>query len=110
MCRGGSRIFEKGGGVHLRSTSKKKGAGSRRGSNFGPNVKNLYHGPKWGADPLDPPPQPPTPDPPMTCQELVDLSTRVRERVLHLSGLDPQLKSNQNPIIGQNHKSKGSEA
>ena len=35
--RGGSRIFEKGGGVQIRSTSKKGGA--RRGSNFGPNVK-----------------------------------------------------------------------
>ena len=35
--RGGSRIFERGGGVQIRSTSKKGGA--RRGSNFGPNVK-----------------------------------------------------------------------
>ena len=35
--RGGSRIFLKGVGVHLRSTSKK--GGSRKGSNFGPNVK-----------------------------------------------------------------------
>ena len=57
--RGGSRIFERrGGGVHLRSRStskKKRGGGSRKGSNFGPNVKNLHRGPKGGADPLDPP-------------------------------------------------------
>ena len=79
--RGGSRIFERGGGgpgadtrfftstpprtlpvwrhpqdppLHLRSTSKKGG-----GSNFGPNVKKPTSWPKRGGggpDPLDPPP------------------------------------------------------
>ena len=38
-------------GVHLRSTSKKKG-----GSNFGPNVKKPTSWPKGGPDPLDTPP------------------------------------------------------
>ena len=55
MCRGGSRIFE-GGGVHLRSTSNKRGGGSKRGSNFGPNVKKPTSWPKGGGpDPLPPP-------------------------------------------------------
>ena len=54
--RGGSRIFERGG-VHLRSTSKKGGGGSKRGSNFGPNVKKPTSWPKGGGpDPLAPPP------------------------------------------------------
>ena len=51
--RGGSRIFERGG-VHLRSTSKKRGGGSKRGSNFGPNVKKPTSWPKGGGP--DPPP------------------------------------------------------
>ena len=51
-------------GVHLRSTSKK--GGSKRGSNFGPNVKKAYivaqnGGGSGGPDPLDPPPL----DPPL---------------------------------------------
>ena len=54
-CRGGSRIFERGGsilGLHA-----KKGGGSKRGSNFGPNVKKPTSWPKGGGpDPLDPPP------------------------------------------------------
>ena len=49
--RDGSRIFEKG--VHLRSTSQKKG-GSRTGSNFGPNVKKPISWPRKGGP--DPPP------------------------------------------------------
>ena len=105
-CRGGSRIFERGGGSrrgyrifhkhppldiarvtssalrkienhphswtftstpvththpgsatggHLRYTNKK--GGSKRGSNFGPNVKKPTSWPKRGGpDPLDPPP------------------------------------------------------
>ena len=61
MCRGGSRIFERGG-VHLRSTSKK--GGSKRGSNFGPNVKKPTSWPKRGGpDPRDTPPL----DPPLMC-------------------------------------------
>ena len=48
--------FLKGGGIHPRSTSK-KGGGSKRGSNFGPNVKKPTSWPKRGGpDPLDPPP------------------------------------------------------
>ena len=51
--------FWKGGlglqGLHLRSTSKKKG-GSRRGSNFGPNFKKPIWWPKKGGMcPPDPP-------------------------------------------------------
>ena len=50
------------GGVHLRSTSKKRGGGggAKRGSNFGPNVKNPTSWPKGGGGsgppgpPLDP--------------------------------------------------------
>ena len=46
--------FLKGGGVQIRSTSKKRGG--RRGSYFGPNVKKPIHrGTKGGPDPLDPP-------------------------------------------------------
>ena len=52
LLRGGSRIFEKGGGgpghLILRSTSKKR-AGSRRGSIFGPNVKKPSKWPKMGG-------------------------------------------------------------
>ena len=48
--------FLKRGGVHLRSTSKKKG-GAKRGSNFGPNVKKPTS--KGGGGPPGPPP----PDP-----------------------------------------------
>ena len=46
--------FLKGGGVQIRSTSKKGGA--RRGSNFGPNVKKptSWHK-RGGPDPPDPP-------------------------------------------------------
>ena len=45
------------GGGHLRSTSKKRG--SRRGSNFGPNVKKAYIvGQKGGPGPLGPPIRP----------------------------------------------------
>ena len=41
-------------GVHLRSTSKKGGGGSKRGSNFGPNVKKPTSWPKRGGpDPLE---------------------------------------------------------
>ena len=55
MTRGGSRIFE--GGVHLRSTSKKRGGGPRGGPALGPMLKSLHRGPKGGGpDPLDPPP------------------------------------------------------
>ena len=47
-------IFERGG-VHLRSTSKKRGV--QEGGNFGPNVKKPISCPKnGGPDPLDPPP------------------------------------------------------
>ena len=47
--------FLKGGGVQIRSTSKKGGA--RRGANFGPNVKKptSWHK-RGGPDPLPPPP------------------------------------------------------
>ena len=53
--RGGSRIFQKGrgGGVHLRSTSKK--GGSRRGSKFGPNVKKPTQWAKRGGRTPHPP-------------------------------------------------------
>ena len=54
LCRGGSRIFEKGGGVHLKSPSKK--GGSRRGSTFGPNVKKpTSWAKKGGSRPHGPP-------------------------------------------------------
>ena len=56
-CRGGSRIFQRGaggGGVHLRSTSKKRG--TRRGPFLGPMLRNLHNGPKGG-----PPAWTPTP-------------------------------------------------
>ena len=58
LIRGGSRIFEKGGG-HYRSTSKTKGrgGGSRRGYNFRPNVKKPTTWAKKGSP--DPPPPPP---------------------------------------------------
>ena len=52
--------FLKGGGVQIRSTSKKGGA--RWGANFGPNVKKPTSCHKRGGpDPLDPPPL----DPPL---------------------------------------------
>ena len=47
--RGGSRIFEGGGGgVQIRSTSKERGGGGgdRRGSNFGPN-QNVKKPTSW---------------------------------------------------------------
>ena len=60
LYRGGSRIFERGGGSILGLQAKK--GGSRRGYNFRPNVKNPILWPqKGGPGPLDPPP----PDPPM---------------------------------------------
>ena len=44
-----------GGGVHLRSTSKKGGPGG--GPILGPMLKSLHRGPKGGGPgPLDPPP------------------------------------------------------
>ena len=46
--------FLKGGGVHFRSTSKKKG-GPRGGTTLGPMLKSLHHGPKGGAGPPGPP-------------------------------------------------------
>ena len=52
--------FLKGGGVHLRSTSKKRGGGGPRGgATLGPMLKSLHRGPKRGgsgppAPPLDP--------------------------------------------------------
>ena len=50
----GRILFEKGGSI-LGLQSQKKG-GSRRGSNFGPNVKKPISWPKKGGlDPLDPP-------------------------------------------------------
>ena len=59
--------FWKGGGVQIRSTSKK--GGGRRGSNFGPNVKKptSWHKRGGGADPLDPPPLGPPLIPPVYC-------------------------------------------
>ena len=53
--RGGSRIFE-GGGVQIRSTSKKGGPDG--GPILGPMLKSLHRGTKEGAldsTPLDPP-------------------------------------------------------
>ena len=48
-----------GGGVRLRSTSKKRG--SRRGPTLGPMLESLQHGPKkGGADPLPPSPLDPS--------------------------------------------------
>ena len=38
LSSGADPGFVKGGGVQIRSTSK-KGGGARRGANFGPNVK-----------------------------------------------------------------------
>ena len=56
--RGGSRIFEKGG-VHLRSTSKKKRGGPGGGPTLDPMLKSLIVAPKKGGpDPLDPPSDP----------------------------------------------------
>ena len=53
--RGGSRIFERGGGARLGLQAKR--GGGRRGSNFGPNVKRPTSCHKRGGpDPLDPPP------------------------------------------------------
>ena len=56
--RGGSRIFERGGGSILGLQAKKKGGGVQEGSNFGTNVKKPTSWPKrrGGPDPLDPPP------------------------------------------------------
>ena len=55
--RGGPRIFERGGGgVHLRSTSKKGGA--RGGPTLGPMLKSLHRGPKGGGPDPPPPPDP----------------------------------------------------
>ena len=42
------------GGVHLRSTSKKRGGGPRGGPTLGPMLKSLHRDPN--PDPLDPPP------------------------------------------------------
>ena len=54
-------FLKMGGGVHLRFT-RKKGGGSRRGSNFRPNVKKPSTWAKKGG----PPPPPDTPlDPAM---------------------------------------------
>ena len=43
-------FFKRGGGVHLRSTSKKKG-GRGGGPILGPMLKSLHSGPKrgWGS-------------------------------------------------------------
>ena len=57
--RGGSRIFQKGGGVHLRSTSKKKGRGPGGGPTLGPMLKSLHSGQKGGSGPPGPPLDPP---------------------------------------------------
>ena len=50
--------FLKRGGVHLRSTSKKKGGGGPRGGpTLGPMLKSLHRGPRGGGggpDPLPP--------------------------------------------------------
>ena len=48
--------FLKGGGGSILGLQAKRG-GSKRGSNFGPNVKKPTSWPKRGGpDPLDPPP------------------------------------------------------
>ena len=52
------------GGVHLRSTSQKKG-GSKRGSNFWPNVKKPTSWSKRGGS--GPPGPPPPLDPLLHC-------------------------------------------
>ena len=59
-ARGSGFLQTGGGGVHLilRSTSKKRG--SRRGPNFGPNVKKPTTWPKKGSGRLPPPPPPPS--------------------------------------------------
>ena len=58
---GGDGVHEKWKRVHPRSPSKK--GRSRRGSNFGPNVKKpIQWAKKGGPDPLD---DPAPPDPPM---------------------------------------------
>ena len=50
--RGGSRIFGKRGGGHLRSTSKKRGAGGD--PTLGPKLKSLHRGTeREGPDTLD---------------------------------------------------------
>ena len=64
---GGSRIFEKGGGVHLRSPSKKKG-GPMRGSNFAHCYKAYIVGQKGGGSG---PPGPPPPPPPGSAHGLI---------------------------------------
>ena len=57
--RGGSRIFERGGGSILGLHAKKGGPGG--GKMLGPMLKSLHRGPKGGGgpDPLDPPLDPP---------------------------------------------------
>ena len=55
--RGRIQDFSKGGGVHLRSTSKNKGGGGGPGEGpiLGPMVKSLHSVPKKGGpDPLPP--------------------------------------------------------
>ena len=60
--RGGSRIFEKGGGGSILGLQAKKGGGgSKRGSNFGPNVKKPTSWPKRVQGVQSGPPGPPPP-------------------------------------------------
>ena len=61
--RGGSRIFEKGGGSILGLPEAKRGGGSRRGFNFVPNVKKPLSWPRKGG------PGPWTPSPPGSAHD-----------------------------------------
>ena len=47
--RGGSRIFERGGGSILGLQAKKGGGGPRGGPTLGPMLKSLHRGPKEGG-------------------------------------------------------------
>ena len=73
----GSRIFERGGSII--GLQAKKG-GSRRGSNFGPNVKKPTSWAKKEGSGL---PGPPPPDPSMTmdllCRTRIDFSLVYRD-------------------------------
>ena len=79
--RGGARIFERGGGVHILGLQAKK-RGSRMGSNFGPN--GTFWTKKGGPAPM-PPPRGPDPAMPRECTAVmfcIPVSTRRRLRTL----------------------------
>ena len=81
-------IFEKGGGgVHLRSTSK-KGGGSRRGPILGPMLKSLHSGQKGGIR---------TPSPPRSAHEVRPLRNRNEQGIVE--NLSEKLYLNQSGVL-----------